>query len=109
MEESKQILVSLGRLEENFKNMNAKIDNLSKVSEMAVQTDQSVRSAHNRIDDLKKDFAEKLDKQEEEQNKNLAAETKAREKMESNQTWLVRVFAVAIIGWLIDFFTSLGG
>lgn len=63
--ETKQILVALGRLEENFKNTNAKIDDLSKVSTLVVQTEQSAKSAHNRIDDIKVDFDKKLQDQKE--------------------------------------------
>lgn len=86
MEESKQILVSLGRLEENFKNLNSKIDSFAKTAELVMQTDSSVKSAHNRINDFKRDYDEKMKSQKEDFEKALAAETKAREECFATET-----------------------
>lgn len=86
MEESKQILVSLGRLEENFKNLNSKIDSFAKTAELVMQTDSSVKSAHNRIDDFKRDYDEKIKSQKEDFEKQLAIETKAREECFAAET-----------------------
>lgn len=86
MEESKQILVSLGRLEENFKNLNSKIDSFAKTADLVMQTDSSVKSAHNRIDDFKRDYDEKIKAQKEDFEKQLALETKTREECLAAET-----------------------
>lgn len=97
VDESKQILTALARLEENVKNMNSKMDSFSKVSEMALQTEQSTKSAHNRIDDIKADMAEKFAEQKKDYEEKIAVECKAREKTEGHITWLWRTLTAAII------------
>lgn len=97
MDESKQILTALARLEENVKNLNSKIDGFSKVSELALQTEQSAKSAHNRIDDIKSDFGEKLTEIKKDYEEKISAENKAREKLEGHITWLWRTVTAGII------------
>lgn len=100
MEETKQILVALSRLEENVKNMNSKIDGFSKVSELALQTDQSVKSAHNRIDDLKTDFAEKLQDTKRDYEEKLADQKTNFNELKGNITWLWRAFGTGLISFV---------
>ena len=59
-DEIKQLLMSNSRMEENMKNMSEQIKEVSKLTQLALQTDTSVKSAHNRISDLKTEFTEKL-------------------------------------------------
>ncbi|RHW37330.1 hypothetical protein D1B31_16330 [Neobacillus notoginsengisoli] len=112
MDESKQILTALARLEENVKNMNSKIDGFSKVSELALQTEQSAKSAHNRIDDIKVDMTAKIIDIKKDYEDKIAVECKAREKMESHITWLWRTLTGSIISFvfgIVLFFLTKGG
>ncbi len=102
MEESKQILMSLSRMEENLKNLNTNVSNFSKVSELALQTDASVKSAHNRLDDAKTDTEKKFAEQKKDYEEKIAAECKAREKIEGNITWLWRAIGTGAIGFVFS-------
>lgn len=109
MDESKQILTALARLEENVKNLNSKIDGFSKVSELALQTEQSAKSAHNRIDDIKSDFGEKIMDIKKDYEEKIASENKAIEKMEGHITWLWRTVVTGILSLvfsLISYFLT---
>lgn len=108
MDESKQILIVLSRLEENVKNMNTKVDGFNKISDLALQTEQSAKSAHNRIDDIKKDQEEKLrnlkeDYEEKLRNQKEDYEDKIRDQKENLQelkghiTWLWRTVGAGAI------------
>lgn len=100
VDESKQILIALSRLEENFKNMNTKIDGLNRVSELALQTDQSVKSAHNRIDDLKKDFEEKLKAQKEDYEEKIRDLKISHQETKGHITWLWRTVGASTLTFI---------
>lgn len=110
MDESKQILTALARLEENVKNMNAKIDGFSKVSELALQTEQSAKSAHNRIDDLKADYEIKLKDQKEDYEEKIRDQKDDLQELKSNITWLWRTVTGGILslvfGLILYFLTK---
>jgi hypothetical protein len=57
VDEIKTLLVAVGRIE-------TKVDNLGNVREIAIKTEEIAKSAHNRIDDMKKEFSLSLDKLE---------------------------------------------
>ena len=97
--ETQKILISLGRLEENFKHMSNKIDEFSKVSEIVVQNDQRVKSAHNRIDDMKLDFNEKLIEFRKDYEEKIHYQKEKHDRLDANITWLWR----AVGGGLISF------
>lgn len=98
MEESKQILIAIAGLEANMKNMSEKMSEIGKMSTLVLQTEQSAKSAHLRIDDVKKDIEKDLKKQEEDFCSKIQAEEKAREKLEGHITWLWRTIGTSIIG-----------
>lgn len=100
--ETKQILVALGRLEENFKNMNAKIDEMSKVSSIVTQTEQSAKSAHNRIDDIKKDFNEKVAEVKKDYEEKIAFQKERHDKLDGHITWLWRTVGASLIGFVFS-------
>jgi len=112
MEESKQILVAITALQENVKNMNAKIDEISKISTLVLETDQRAKSAHNRIDDLKKDYEEKLRSQKEDYEEKLRDQKENFTELKGHITWLWRTVgagAVSFIFGIILFFITKGG
>lgn len=100
-DEIKQLLMSNSRMEENMKNMSEQIKEVSKLTQLALQTDTSVKSAHNRISDLKSEFTEKLTQVKVDSEKELVQtktdyeykigvlESRFRE-LKSNITWLWR-------------------
>lgn len=100
-EETKQILISLSRVEENMKHILKQMDDFSKVSDVVIETQASVKSAHIRIDDLKKDYDEKLLKQEKDYDAKLAANKEAFTELKNNITWLWRTVATGFIGGFI--------
>jgi ElaB/YqjD/DUF883 family membrane-anchored ribosome-binding protein len=111
MEESKQILIAITELQANMKNMSAKIDEISKISNMVLETDQRAKSAHNRIDDLKAEFADKLQTQKQDYEKQFADIEKRQDKTEGHQTWLWRTIgagAITLIFGIILFFLTEG-
>lgn len=59
-EKVERMLVGMARMEEAIKNINDQMKEVSKVTQLALQNDQAVKSAHNRIDDMKSEFTEKL-------------------------------------------------
>ena len=101
--EVQRILISLGRLEENFKHMSKKIDELSKVSDVALQAVQSAKSAHGRIDDAKADFNEKLTEFRKDYEEKIHYQKEKHDRLDSNITWLWR----AVGGELISFIFSI--
>lgn len=112
VDEAKQVLMSLSRLEENIKNLNTKVDAFAKVSELVVQTDQSVKSAHNRLDDLKKDFAEKMAEQKEDYEEKLQVQKEIIVELKGNLKWLWRSVgagAISFIFGLALFYFTKGG
>lgn len=72
MGEVKDILVAIARLQVELKTVDKKIDEISRLSNMAQATEQSAKSAHNRIDDLKADMSEKFQQQKKEYEKELS-------------------------------------
>jgi ElaB/YqjD/DUF883 family membrane-anchored ribosome-binding protein len=110
MEESKQILVAVTTLQTNMDNLMKNMEEIKGIATLAVQTEQAAKSAHNRIDDLKDDVADDLKSQKEDFEKQLSAETKAREKMEGHITWLWRTVGaggIALGFWLLQ--RTIGG
>lgn len=101
-EETKQILVSLGRLEENMKHLTKKMDDFSNIADRATQTEQSVKSAHNRIDELKIDHAKELVKQEKDFDAKLGIQKEIFNELKNSIVWLQRTvlggFIIGIIG-----------
>lgn len=97
-EETKQILVSLGRLEENMKHLSKKMDDFSKVSEIVAQTEQSVKSAHMRIDETKTDFEKELIKQEKDYDAKLAVHKEQFTELKNDIVWLKRTVIGGFIG-----------
>lgn len=97
VEESKQILMAITELKANVSNMSEQIKELSKIGTTVIETSESVKVAHNRINDLKTDLQ-----------KEIANEVKLREKLDGHITWLWRAFAVGAIGWLFQFFKGGG-
>ncbi|CAM3668724.1 hypothetical protein MEZE111188_01855 [Mesobacillus zeae] len=102
MDESKQILTALARLEENVKNMNSKMDGFTKVSELALQIEQSTKSAHNRLDDLKSDFAEKMVECKKDYEEKISIQKEGITKLEGHITWLWRAVGTAAIGFIFS-------
>lgn len=112
MEESKQILIAVTELQANVKNMNAKIDEISKISNMVLETDQRAKSAHNRIDDLKGDFLDKLQAQKQDYDEKLADQKGSFIELKGHITWLWRSVGAGIISLvfgIILFFIQKGG
>ncbi|PZX07887.1 hypothetical protein C7437_1011009 [Psychrobacillus insolitus] len=94
-EESKKILVSLGKLEEKFESLNTAMNAVSKVSELVIQTDSSVKSAHVRINDLKLDIAKEILRQETATEKEfIAQETLIKEKFVEQKVGMKEEFKV---------------
>ena len=105
MEESKQILIAITELQTNVKNMSEKINEITSISNLVVQTEQSAKSAHIRIDDLKKDNDEKLKDQKRDYEEKITAECKSREKLEGHITWLWRTIGAGLIAfafWILQ-------
>ena len=65
VDETKQILIAIAEIKTDMKNMGAKLDEISKMPQLLSETDQRAKAAHNRIDDLKTDFLDKLQNQKE--------------------------------------------
>lgn len=72
------ILVAIGKMQVELKGIDKKVDELNRLSNLLQVTEQSAKSAHNRIDDLKgdigtlkKDLLEKLTQQKTELEKDL--------------------------------------
>jgi uncharacterized protein YcbK (DUF882 family) len=101
VDEMRTLLVAVGRIEQ-------KVDNLGNVREIAIQTQESAKSAHNRIDDLKNETAKDLLKLEadiradyEKKIDSLKTDNeKTTDKLDGHITWLWRL----VLGC---FFTSL--
>jgi predicted RNase H-like nuclease (RuvC/YqgF family) len=92
VEETKQLLVAVARIEQNMSNMSEQIKEINKVTQLTLQTDQSVKSAHNRIDDLKQDLKD-----------GLAEKEKDIGKLEDHNKWLWRSIAVGMIAYVYEF------
>lgn len=96
--EIKTLLMAVSRIEQ-------KVDNLGNVREIAIQVQESVKSAHNRIDDIKAEAARDLDKLKTELKTDydkkitdLKTDTvKTTDKQEGHITWLWRAIIGAII------------
>lgn len=104
-DESKQILIAITELQTNMKTVIKGIESVNQISHLVMQIEQSSKSSHNRIDDLKKDTADKLAEQKKELEEKIQAECKAREKIEGNITWLWRTFGaglIAFVFWLLQ-------
>jgi hypothetical protein len=91
MEESKQILMAVTELQANMKNMSDQLKEISKIGHAVIETTQSVKSAHMRIDDLKTEFSQKLQNQKDDYEQKISdlkidVETKAKEQKEHIET-----------------------
>lgn len=115
MEESKQILMAITELQANVRHLSEQMKEIGKIGQNVVEATQSVKSAHNRIDDMKEDFEGKLKAQKEDYEERLrnqkgdadekiSDERKAREKLEGHITWLWRALGTGFIGWLFTYF-----
>lgn len=102
VDEMRTLLVAVGRIEQ-------KVDNLGNVREIAIQTQESAKSAHNRIDDLKNEMAKDMLKLEadikqdyEKKIDTLKNDTyKTTDKLEDHVTWLWRLVVGGCITSLI--------
>jgi hypothetical protein len=109
VDEMRTLLVAVGRIEQ-------KVDNLGNVREIAIQTQESAKSAHNRIEDLKNETAKDLLKLEadiradyEKKIDSLKIDTgKTTDKLEGHVTWLWRLFIgvsiTSFIGGIVGVF-----
>lgn len=111
-DETKQILVAIAEIQTNMKNMSQKIDEISKISTLVLETDQRAKSAHNRIDDLKTDFLDKLQTQKEDYEEKLSDQKASFLELKSNITWLWRTVgggAITLIFGVLLFYLTKGG
>lgn len=91
MEESKQILMAVTKLQAEMSNMSEQLKEISKIGHAVIETTQSVKSAHMRIDDLKTEFAQKIQSQKEDYEQKISdlkndVETKTKEQKEHIET-----------------------
>lgn len=100
-EETKQILISLSRVEENMKHILKQMDDFSKVSDVVIETQASVKSAHIRIDDMKKDYDEKIMEQKKDYDEKLKAHKEVFNELKNNIVWLQRAVLGGFIGGFI--------
>lgn len=106
-EESKQILMALTELKTNVGHLTTGMDDLKKMNTMVIDTDQRARSAHNRLDDLKKDFEKKLEDQEKSFNKDLGNVEDDFKELKGHITWLWRTIGAGAIGLMFWFITNI--
>jgi hypothetical protein len=112
LEESKQILIAITDLQANVRNLVAEMDKLSKISTLAMETDQRAKSAHNRIDELKKDYEDKIKAQKEDYEEKIADQKANLKELKDHITWLWRSVgggAITLVFGVILFFITRGG
>jgi hypothetical protein len=110
-DESKQILVAITELQTNMRNVLAKIDEIGKVSNLIMETDQRAKSAHNRISDLKQEFTEKLQTQKEDYEEKIRDQKDSFGELKGHITWLWRSVAgglITLIFGIVLFFVTKG-
>lgn len=100
VEETKQILIAITELQTNVKNMNTKIDEITNLSKLALQTEQSTKSAHNRIDEIKTDFEKKLREQKEDYDEKLDQQKESFKELKGHITWLWRSLISGFISFI---------
>jgi hypothetical protein len=111
MEESKQILIAVTALQENVKNLNAKIDEIGKISNLVMETDQRAKSAHARLDDLKTEFMDRLQVQKQDYEEKIQVQKESFIELKNNITWLWRAVGGGLISFIfgvILFFVTKG-
>jgi hypothetical protein len=91
MEESKQILMAVTKLQAEMTNMSDQLKEISKIGHAVIETTESVKSAHMRINDLKLEFEQKLQHQKDDYGQKIMdlkndVETKTREQKEHIET-----------------------
>jgi TolA-binding protein len=111
IEESKQILMAITEVQTNIKHINSKMDELGKLSSMTYQNDQAVKSAHNRIDDIKEEMAKEIASVKAEAVKEIANvksdyDNKIRNlkeafnKLDGNLTWVWRTLGAGLVTFI---------
>lgn len=103
MDEIKTLLMAVSRIEQ-------KVDNLGNVREIAIETQQISKSAHNRIDDMKQEFRLSMEKLELDIEKDYNDKIKATndnvDKINANLNklvWLVISFVVlGVLGFVFN-------
>lgn len=73
VQETKEILTAIARVEQDVKYITSELESFKKVQESAIRNDESIRSAHKRIDDV-----------------------------EDSQKWIWRAFGAAVIAFIFD-------
>ena len=69
--EDGKVLVAIGKMQVEIKSMDKKLDEISKLSNQVQITEQSVKSAHNRIEELKTDMLERFRQHKDDYTKEL--------------------------------------
>lgn len=82
MQDVSSVLTALARLEQDVKHMSKQLEAISKLTESTVRHNESIKSAHKRIDEVEK----------------------AIEEMRADSKWTWRAFAGGIIAYVIDKF-----
>lgn len=111
MEESKQILIAVTDLQANMRNMSDQLKELGKIGQTVVEVGQSTKSAHNRIDDIKKDYEDKLKEQKKDYEEKIADQKENLKELKGHITWLWRAVGggtISLIFGLILFFATRG-
>lgn len=92
------------KLETNVQHILEQMSTIGQISTMALKTDESVKSAHKRLDDLHKTFEDKLGTQANDFTEKLTHRDKDFGKLEGNITWLWRALVTALISYVFLFF-----
>ena len=103
MDEIKTLLMAVSRIEQ-------KVDNLGNVREIAIETQQIAKSAHNRLDDWKKEVQAAMDKLERDIEKDYTEKVNATNKNVDKKNaninklvWLVLTFVViGVLGFVFN-------
>ena len=102
--ESNQILIAvttltanMDNIEKNFKVFNDKLDKISNMSEQVIEVKKNVERAHERIDDVKEDFKDKLKSQDDEFCEKIKVLDDRVKKVDDTLTWVWRTIGGAVI------------
>lgn len=107
VEESKQILIAVTRLQSDMSNMVNTMDDIKKIGSLVYENDQRVKSAHNRLDDQKADFDHKLKVQKDHLLEKLDDNKEDFKELKGHITWLWRAVGGGVITfgfWVLSFF-----
>jgi methyl-accepting chemotaxis protein len=106
-EKVERMLVGMARMEETIKNISDQMKEVSKVTTLALQNDQAVKSAHNRIDDMKQEFNEKLSdvkKDYEERTANNKSEIEKLKDKLSRVNFALLGGGITVVGGIVTYF-----